>query len=131
MIKRFSIALLLFTATAVLMAHSVIPHHHHVDEATTDHHDNDHDDDDDNDLGNLFSHFQHIGVNNQFVSTHQLTSVKQTGIPQTGIAFTNSYNFYFEDTGEPVPIFFPDNPDIYSSSGNSAFSLRGPPFFTV
>ena len=115
-----------------MMAHSVIPHHHHEEEKATEHHDKDHHhDDDDNGLGNLFSHFQHIGVNNQFVSTHQLTSVKQTGIPQTGIAFTNSYNFYFEDTGEPVPIFFPDNPDIYSSSGNSAFSLRGPPFFTV
>lgn len=130
MIKRFSTALLFFAAFAVMMAHSVIPHHHHhEDETTTNHHDNDHDDDDDNDLSNLFSHFQHIELNNQFVFTHKPTIIKQTDIPQSDIAFTNSV--YFFDAGTPVPIFFPDPPDIYSSSGSFAFPLRGPPSITI
>ena len=113
-----------------MMAHSVIPHHHHEEETAAEHHDKDHHDDD-NDLDNLFSHFHHVGVDNQFAPTHQSTSVKQIDIPQPTIAFIPSYNFYFSDTGEPVPILFPDHPDIYSSSGSSAFSLRGPPSFTV
>lgn len=131
MIKRISITLLFFAAFAVITAHSVIPHHHHEDETKTEHHDKDQHDDDDNGLGNLFSHFQHIGVNNQFVSTYQSTSVKQIDIPHPEIAFTNSCNFYFSDTGEPVPIIFTDHPDIFSSSGSMAFSLRGPPTFTI
>ena len=132
MIKRLFIALLFFSAFAVIMAHSVIPHHHHVDETATEHYDKDHhDDDNDNGLDNLFSHFQHFSVDNQFASTHQLISVKQIDIPQPDISFTTSYNFYFCNTGEPVPILFPDPPDIYTSSGSAAFCLRGPPTFTV
>ena len=129
MIKRFSIALLFFTAFAVMMAHSVIPHHHHEEETATDYHNKDHDDD--NGLGNLFSHFQHVGVNNQFVSTHQSPTIKQIDILQAYITFITSYNFYFSHTGEPVPIYFPDPPDIFSSSGSAVFCLRGPPSFTV
>ena len=130
MIKRISITLLFFTAFAVMMAHSVIPHHHHEEETTSEHHDKDHHDDD-NGLDNLFSHFQHIGINNQFVSTHQSPSIKQIDIPHADIVFITSCNFIFSDTGEPVPILFPDPPDIHSPSGSSAFSLRGPPSFTV
>ena len=128
MIKKLSIALLFFTAFAVMMAHNIIGHHH-ADETITEQHDKDHHNDDG--LDNLFSHFQHIGTTNQFVSTHQTVCVKQIDIPQSGIAFVITYNFNFSDTGEPVPIILPDHPPIYSSSGADAFALRGPPSFTV
>ena len=129
MIKRFSITLLFFTAFAVIMAHSFIPHHHHEEETATERHEKVHDDD--NGLGNLFSHFQHVGINNQFVSTHQSPAIKLINILQADISFITSYNFYLSDTSEPVPLFYPDHPDIYSSSGSAAFSLRGPPSITV
>ena len=130
MIKRFSIALLFFSAFAVVMAHSVIPHHHHDEEETaTGHHDKDHDDD--SGLGNLFSHFQHVGATNQFLSAEQLLSIRQTDIPQPGFIFTNFCDFYFSDEIELPLILFPDHPDIYSFLCSAVFSLRGPPYFTV
>ena len=124
--------MLFFTALAVIIAHSVIPHHHHEKEVTIGHHENaQHEEDNANDLGILFSHFQHIGVNNQFVSTHQSPSIKKIANPLSDITLKASCNIYFLETGEPVPLFFPEPPDILSSSGIAAFSLRGPPSFTV
>ena len=132
MIKRLSIAFLFFTAYTVVLAHSIIPHHDDNETATEQQHDkNHHDDNDDNGLGHLFSHFQHIGNGNQFISTHQIASVKQIGILQSDIRCITSFNFKFYGAGEPAPIFYPDHPDIYSSSGGSAFSLRGPPSIIV
>ncbi len=130
MIKRISIALLFFTAFAVTIAHGVIPHHDHEDETTAQHHDKNHHDDD-NGLDNLFSHFQHLSVDDQFASIQQLISPKQINVLQTDISFTTFYNLFFTNTGVPVPILSPDHPNIYTSSGIAAFSLRGPPFFTA
>lgn len=112
-----------------MMAHAVIPHHDHEEETSTEHHNKDHNDDDD-DFGNLFSHFQHVGLENQVASTRESTLLKQIDIPQTDF-ITNSYNFYFSEANESVPILFPEPPDISSSSGTAAFSLRGPPSITV
>ena len=129
MVKKFLISFLFFAAYAVLLAHSIIPHHHHEEKTAIEHQDKDHGAD--NGLDNLFSHFQHIGVNNQFVSTHQSPVIKLIDIPQADISFTTFYNFYFSDSGKPAPLFYPDHPNIYSSSGSSTFSLRGPPSITV
>ena len=128
MIKRLSIAFLFFTAYTVVLAHSIIPHHDDIETSTEQLHDkNHHHDNDDNALGHLFSHFQHIGTGNQFISTHQIASVKQSDILQSDIPCITSYNFKFYGAGEPVPLFYPDHPDNYFFSGSSAFSLRGPP----
>ena len=132
MIKRLSIAFLFFTAYTVVLAHSIIPHHDDIETSTEQLHDkNHHHDNDDNALGHLFSHFQHIGTGNQFISTHQIASVKQSDILQSDIPCTTSCNFKFYGAGEPVPLFYPDHPDNYFFSGSSAFSLRGPPSLTV
>ncbi len=132
MLKKLLISFIFFTAYAVVLAHNIIPHHDENETATEQHHDKDHHDDNiDNGLGHLFSHFQHVGTSNQFISTHQITSVKQSDILQSDIPCITLFNFKFYGAGEPVPLFYPDHPDIYSSSGSSAFSLRGPPSITA
>lgn len=113
-----------------MMAHAIIPHHNHDEETVTQHNDKNHHDDD-NGLDNLFSHFQHLSVDNQFASIQQLISVKQVNILQTDFAFSNFYIFFVIASGETLPTLFPDHPNIYTAFGSSAFSLRGPPFFTV
>ena len=128
MLKKLLISFLFFTAYTVLLAHSIIPHHHHEEETAVEHHDKDHGAD--SGLDNLFSHFQHVGINNQFVSTHQSSSIKKINTPQLDIVFIISYNF-FSHKGQSVPILSSDYPDIYSSSGSAAFCLRGPPSITV
>ena len=132
MIKRLFIAFLFFTAYTVVLAHSIIPHHDDIETSTEQQHDkNHHHDNDDNALGHLFSHFQHIGTGNQFISTHQIASVKQSDKLQSDIPCLTSCNFKFYGADEPVTQFYPDDPHIYSSSGCSAFCLRGPPSITV
>ena len=128
MLKKLFISFLFFTAFSIVMAHSIIPHFHHEDEAN-EHNDSNHDDD--NPLSVAFSHFLHFTPTNENVFTHQLISVKQTDIPQSAIALIVFYWFDFFDTGQPVPIIFPDPPFFYSSSGIAAFGLRGPPEFTL
>ena len=121
MVKRFSIALLFLTAFTVMIAHDLIPHHHPDEETVASQQDKDHD----NDLDNLFSHFQHITVGNQSISSQQVISVEQ-------VFFLSSisYNFIFSGTAEPVPILFNYQPPIYTSSCIAAFALRGPPSIT-
>ena len=133
MLKKLLILFLFFTAYTVVLAHSIIPHHDYENEtATAQQDDKDHhDDNDDNALGHLFSHFQHIGTGNQFISTHQIASVKQGEKLQTDIPNITSCNFKFYGACEPVPLFYPNHPDTYSSSGSAAFCLRGPPSLTV
>ena len=108
MTKKLLISFLFFAAYTVVLAHSIIPHHHHDEETAVEHHDKDHDAD--SGLDNLFSHFEHFGVNNQFVSTHQSSSIKQINTPRLDIVFIISYNF-FSHTGESVPILSSDHPD--------------------
>ncbi len=132
MLKKLLISFLFFTAYAVVLAHSIIPHHDENEEATEQHDDKGHhDDNDDNGLGHLFSHFQHIGTGNQFITTQKIASFKQSDILQPDIPSITSFNFKFYGAGKPAPVFYPDHPDIYSYSGSCAFSLRGPPSITV
>lgn len=130
MLKKLLISFLFFTAYTIVLAHSIIPHHDYENETVTEQqHDKDHHDD--NGIGHLFSHFQHIGAGNQFISTHQIASVKQSDILQSDILCSTSFNFKFYKVGEPAPLFYRDHPDIYTSSVSPAFSLRGPPSITA
>lgn len=132
MLKKLLISFLFFTAYTVVLAHSIIPHNDENETSIEHHHDKDHNDDsDDNGLGMLFSHFQHIGTGNQFISTHQVALGKQIDLRQSAILFSSLYNLIFCGTEEPVPILFPDHPSVYSSSDKTSFALRGPPSITV
>jgi len=128
MMKRFSMLLVMCSAYAVLLGHSIVPHHHHETEADLlAHHASAHQHDHDHaSLPNLLGHFVH--AEDVFTSTVSLllypSLLKQTPVIVLDfskiLTINGIQNF-------PYSIEQPPEVNIYCFSNRKSSGLRGPP----
>lgn len=133
MLKKYSSLILLFTASAILLGHSIIPHHHHHDENSDEvshRHDliQQHESEDCTDgLNQLLSNIIHPEDGFSFLTNQNFSDFLSKHL--VSIAAVLHFDFAFKTVDLfPLPDRPPaDHPNSYSFFLSCTFGLRAPP----
>jgi len=134
MLKRHSAFLLMFTAYAILLGHSIVPHHHHHDSAELNrHHDHDHEHNHDDaeksgGLNHLFSHFLHASDEITFRDPLIFNTNFSTQLLSFVAVLPENLSFIFY-TLPPLEYKPPAEEYIFKADFKLSFGLRAPPSF--
>ncbi len=133
MLKKYTAILLMFTAYAILLGHSVIPHHHHDTDhdLTEQHHQTEHHHDDDadsEDLSHLFFHFPHSADGFTCITAHNFNNTFSKRLLSFVVVLPD--NFLFHKFIIPPLLYKPPAEHlIYISPHSLSLGLRAPPAF--
>ena len=130
MLKKYTAILMMFTAYAILIGHSIVPHHHHDNEHhLTEHHDTEHhnhDDHEDEGLGNIFSHFIHPDDSFTFTASHSISNTFSKQLFSFVAVLPD--NFALDEFHIPPLLHKPPEEHLICISPHSLSSgLRAPP----